>query len=162
MEILSGYIKHIIYSNRDNGYTVFELATDTEEITCVGALHAAAEGECVKLSGDYTVHNVYGRQFAFSEYEAIESEDEADMLRYLSSGAIKGIGPSLAGRIVDRFRADTFRIMEEEPELLAEVKGISSRKAQEIGAVFAEMRDLRKVMIFLQKFGISNNLANKI
>ncbi|MCR5591879.1 MAG: ATP-dependent RecD-like DNA helicase [Lachnospiraceae bacterium] len=162
MEILSGYIKHIIYSNRDNGYTVFELATDTEEITCVGALHAASEGECVKLSGDYTVHNVYGRQFAFTEYESIESEDEADILRYLSSGAIKGIGPSLAGRIVDRFSSDTFRVMEEEPELLAEVRGISARKAQEIGAVFAEMRDLRKVMIFLQKFGISNNLANKI
>ena len=162
METLSGYIKHIIYSNRDNGYTVFELATDTEEITCVGALHAAAEGECIKLSGEYVTHNLYGRQFSFESYEVTAAEDEADILRYLSSGAIKGIGPSLAKRIVSAFSTDTFRVMEEEPELLASVKGISLKKAQDIGASVTEMHDLRKIMVFLQKFGVSNNLANKI
>ena len=112
MEEVSGYISHIIFSNADNGYTVFELTTDTEEITCVGALHAVSEGENVKLFGDYVTHNVYGRQFSFTRYEICAAE-YADVLRYLSSGAVKGIGPSLAKRIVDAFGTDTFRIMEE-------------------------------------------------
>ncbi|MCR5687564.1 MAG: ATP-dependent RecD-like DNA helicase [Lachnospiraceae bacterium] len=162
METLSGYIKHIIFSNPDNGYTVFELATDTDEITCVGALHAAAEGEYLKLGGKYVMHDLYGRQFSFSEYEITQSEDETDILRYLSSGIIKGIGPALAKRIVDAFSSDTFRVMEEEPEMLAQIKGISLRKAQEIGAAVSEIRDVREVMLFLQKFSISNNLANRI
>ena len=162
MEAVSGYISHIIFSNADNGYTVFELVTDTGEITCVGALHAIGEGENVRLTGEYVVHSVYGRQFSFSEYEICEAEDEAEVLRYLSSGAVKGIGPSLAARIVDAFGTDTFRIMEEEPEMLSKIKGISLRKAQEIAASVTEKQDLRKIMIFFQKFGISNNLANKI
>ncbi len=162
MEIISGYIEHIIYSNKDNGYTVFELTTDTDEITCVGALHAISEGENVKLSGEYVTHPVYGRQFSFSQYEICAAEDESDVLRYLSSGAVKGIGPSLAKKIVDAFGSDTFRVMEEEPEMLSKIKGISLRKAQEIGAYVIERQDVRKVMVFLQKFGISNNLANKI
>ena len=162
METVSGYIEHIIYSNKDNGYTVFELNADTDVITCVGALHAVSEGESVELSGEYVTHPLYGKQFAFSKYEVAAAEDEADVLRYLSSGAVKGIGPSLAKRIVDAFGADTFRVMEEEPEMLAGIKGISLRKAQEIGAYVVERQDLRKVMVFLQRFGISNNLANRI
>ena len=162
MEIISGYIEHIIYSNKDNGYTVFDLTTDTGEITCVGALHAVSEGENVKLSGEYVTHSVYGRQFSFSQYEVCAAEDERDILRYLSSGAVKGIGPSLAKKIVDAFGSDTFRVMEEEPEMLSKIKGISLRKAQEIGAFVLERQDVRKVMVFLQKFGISNNLANKV
>ena len=162
MEIISGYIEHIIYSNKDNGYTVFDLTTDTGEITCVGALHAVSEGENVKLSGEYVTHSVYGRQFSFSRYEVCAAEDERDILRYLSSGAVKGIGPSLAKKIVDAFGSDTFRVMEEEPEMLSKIKGISLRKAQEIGAFVLERQDVRKVMVFLQKFGISNNLANKV
>ncbi len=162
METVSGYIEHIIYSNKDNGYTVFELNADTDVITCVGALHAVSEGESVELSGEYVTHPLYGKQFAFSKYEVAAAEDEADVLRYLSSGAVKGIGPSLAKRIVDAFGADAFRVMEEEPEMLAGIKGISLRKAQEIGAYVVERQDLRKVMVFLQRFGISNNLANRI
>ena len=162
MDIISGYIERIIYSNKDNGYTVFELTTDTEEITCVGALHAAAEGESVRLSGRYVTHSMYGRQFSFDSYEVSMSEDEDAILRYLSSGAVKGVGPSTAKKIVDAFGSDTFRIMEEEPEMLAKIKGISLRKAQEIGSQVTEKQDLRKVMIFLQKFGVSNNLANRI
>ncbi|MCR5673459.1 MAG: ATP-dependent RecD-like DNA helicase, partial [Lachnospiraceae bacterium] len=162
MEIISGYIKRIIFSNKDNGYTVFELTTDTEEITCVGALHAVSEGETVKLTGEYVNHSVYGRQFAFNSYETGAVGDESDILRYLSSGAVKGIGPSLAKRIVDAFSTDTFRIMEEEPEMLAQIKGISLNKAQEIGAYVTERAELRRIMLFLQKFGVSNNLAVKI
>ncbi|MBO4267012.1 MAG: ATP-dependent RecD-like DNA helicase [Lachnospiraceae bacterium] len=162
MEKISGYIEHIIFSNADNGYTVFELTTDTEEITCVGALHAVSSGESVVLTGQYVSHPVYGRQFSFDSYEVSAAEDETSVLRYLSSGAVKGIGPALAMRIVKAFGTDTFRIMEEEPEMLASVKGISLRKAQEIGANVTEKQDIRKVMLFLQKFGISNNLASKI
>ena len=162
MQELSGYIEHIIFSNKENGYTVFELTTDTEEITCVGALYAAAEGENVKLSGDYVVHSVYGRQFSFTKYEICEAEGEKEILRYLSSGAVKGIGPATAKKIVDAFGTDTFRIMEEEPEMLSRIKGISLRKAQEIGAFVSDRQELRKIILYLQKFGISNNLANKI
>ncbi|MBO4905043.1 MAG: ATP-dependent RecD-like DNA helicase [Lachnospiraceae bacterium] len=162
MENISGYIEHIIFSNEDNGYTVFTLTTDTDEITCVGALHAVSAGENVKLSGQYVQHPLYGRQFSFEKYEISAAEDEIAVLRYLSSGAVKGIGPALAMKIVDAFGKDTFRIMEEEPEMLAQIKGISLRKAQEIGAAVTQKQDLRKVMLFLQKFGISNNLANKI
>lgn len=162
MQTISGYIEHIIFSNKENGYTVFTLTTDTEEITCVGALYAASEGENVKLYGDYVLHNMYGRQFSFTKYEICEAEGESEILRYLSSGAVKGIGPTLAAKIVAAFSTDTFRIMEEEPEMLAKIKGISLRKAQEIGAYVTERQELRKVILYLQKFGISNNLANKI
>ena len=162
MEKISGYIEHIIFSNSDNGYTVFALTTDTEETVCVGALHAVSEGESVELSGEYVVHPMYGRQFSFSSYSVCEAKDEEDILRYLSSGAVKGIGPSLAKRIVDAFGTDTFRIMEEEPEMLSVIKGISAKKAQEIGAFVLERQDLRKVMVYLGKFGISNGLANRI
>ena len=162
MEKLSGYVERIIFSNRDNGYTVFELSTDTGTITCVGALHAAGEGERLDLTGEYVTHAAYGRQFAFTEYEVSEATDEETVLRYLSSGAVKGIGPALAKKITDAFGSDTFRVMEEEPEMLSVIKGISLRMAQDIGAQVTEKQDLRRVMVFLQKFGISNNLANKI
>lgn len=162
METLKGFIEHIIYSNADNGYSVFELTTDTGSITCVGILHAAGVGENVILSGEYTNHPLYGRQFSFSSFEVTTADDETAILRYLSSGAIKGIGESLAKRIVDAFGSDTFKVMEEEPELLVGIKGISLRKAQEIGAQVVEKQDVRKAMVFLNKYGISANLAAKI
>lgn len=162
MEEITGYIEHIIYSNVNNGYTVFELTTDTGSETCVGILHAADEGESVSLVGEYVEHAMYGRQFSVKEYHIVEATDEESIRRYLSSGAVKGIGPALAKRIVDRFRDDTFRVMEEEPELLASIKGISMRKAQEIASAVVEKHDLRRIMLFLQKYGVSNNLAMKI
>lgn len=162
MDSISGYIEHIIFSNKENGYTVFELTTDTEDITCVGDLHAVGEGMSVKLSGQYVNHPVYGRQFSFTEYELCMADDEDAILRYLSSGAIKGIGPARAKKIVAAFGTDTFRVMEEEPEMLSKVSSISPRLAQEIGAFVAESADLRKASVFLQKFGITNNLATKI
>ena len=162
MEQLTGYIEHIIYSNANNGYTVFELKSDTEEITCVGILHAVDEGEKVTLTGSFTVHPSYGEQFSFDSYEVIEATDEEAIRRYLSSGAIKGIRESLANKIVDMFGEDTFRVIEENPELLADIKGISNKKAMEIAAQFMSKQDLRRVMLFLQQYGISNNLATKI
>lgn len=162
METLKGYIDHIIFSNAENGYTVFELMTDTGVETCVGILHGADEGENVELHGNYIEHSLYGRQFEVKEYEFVLASEEASIRRYLASGAVKGIGQSLANRIVDRFGEDTFKVMEEDPGLLAEIKGISMRKATEISEFFIGKQDLRRAMVFLQKFGVSNNLAMKI
>ncbi len=125
MAQLKGFVTHIIYRNNGNGYTVFELNTG-DEITCVGTFQSLEEGEILELEGDFTEHAVYGSQFKVSSFKFSSPEDAAGMERYLGSGAIKGVGASLAARIVKRFGADTFRIIEEEPERLAEIKGISA------------------------------------
>lgn len=133
-----------------------------EEITCVGTFSAIAEGENIEATGEYTEHPTYGRQFKVDSFEEKAPEDEEAIERYLGSGAIKGIGLALAARIVRRFKDDTFRIIEEEPERLAEIKGISQRKAMEIANQVNEKRDLRQAMIFLQQYGITMNLAVKV
>lgn len=161
MEQLSGYVSHIIYRNASNGYTVFELKSE-EDVTCVGMFTALDEGELLELEGEYTEHAVYGSQFKVSSFKIASPEDAAGMERYLGSGAIKGIGASLAARIVKRFGKDTFRIIEEEPERLAEIKGISERKAMDIAAQMEDKREMREAMIYLQRYGISNTLAVKI
>ena len=163
MEQIKGYVAHIIFRNAVNGYTVFELQGEKEEeITCVGTLQALDEGELLELTGEYIQHAVYGSQFQVSSFRIVSPEDAAGMERYLASGAVKGIGASLAARIVKRFGKDTFRIIEEEPERLAEIKGISERKAMDIAAQVEEKRGLREAMIYLQKYGISNALAVRI
>ena len=162
MEEIKGYVEHIVYRNEENGYTVFHLNHSDGEVTCVGYFHFIEEGELLKLTGGYTTHKMYGLQFAVEESEVCEPEDLVSIERYLGSGAIKGVGTSLAGRIVKKFREDTFRIIEEEPERLAEIKGISERKAREIAAQVEEKKDMRQAMIYLQKFGISTTLAAKI
>lgn len=162
MEKLAGYVEHIIYRNTDNGYTVLNLVSGEDEITCVGIFSTIAEGENIEATGDYTDHPTYGTQFKVVSSEEKAPEDQEAIERYLGSGAIKGIGLAMAARIVRRFREDTFRIIEEEPERLAEVKGISERKAMEIASQVNEKRDLRQAMIFLQQFGITMNLAVKI
>ena len=162
MEKISGYVDHIIYRNEDNGYTVMTLSCGGEEQTCVGTLQYISEGEMLEAEGTFTEHATYGRQFQISAYTFKAPEDELAMERYLGSGAIKGVGIALAARIVRRFQKDTFRIIEEEPERLAEIKGISERKAQEISEQMEEKRDLRRAMLFLQQYGISTSLAIKI
>ena len=143
-------------------YTVLNLVSGEDEITCVGIFSTIAEGENIEATGDYTDHPTYGTQFKVVSFEENAPEDQEAIERYLGSGAIKGIGLAMAARIVRRFREDTFRIIEEEPERLAEVKGISERKAMEIASQVNEKRDLRQAMIFLQQFGITMNLAVKI
>ena len=161
-ELINGYVDHIIFRNNDNGYTVMVMICDEEELTCVGVFSDIAEGECIEAKGEYTDHPTYGRQFAVKSFEEKAPQDALAIERYLGSGAIKGIGIALAARIVRRFKEDTFRIIEEEPERLAEVKGISQRKAMEIADQVNEKRDLRQAMIFLQQYGISTTLAVKI
>lgn len=159
---LFGYIDHIIYQNPDNGYTVLVLVTEAGEITCVGTFRYADEGETIEVRGEYTSHAVYGDQFLVKEYEIKAPSDAVSAERYLGSGAIKGIGPAMAKKIVKEFGDDTFRVLEEEPELLIRIKGISERKAREIATQIVEKNDFRKVMVFLQNYGIGINLANKI
>ena len=162
MEVLEGYVDHIVYRNSDNGYTVLNLVAGEEEITCVGTLPFLGEGELIQARGHYTEHATYGDQFVIESYEEKQPEDAVAMERYLGSGAIKGVGSALAARIVRRFGADTFRIIEREPERLAEIKGISERKAREIAGQVEEKKDMREAMIFLQQYGISTALAVKI
>lgn len=162
MEELRGYVEHIVFRNDENGYTVLNIKDGAKEHCLVGVFADISEGEYVIAHGDITVHKIYGRQLKVSDYEITEPSDAASMLRYLSAGAVKGIGEALAKRIVKKFGDDTFRVMEEEPEKLAQVKGISARKAMEISGSFAEKRDLRQAMLFLQEYGISQNLAVKI
>ena len=162
MEKVKGYIDHIIYRNTDNGYTVLNLISDEEEITCVGTFRTIDKGENIEAEGIYTSHPVYGEQFKVENYQITAPDDTLSMERYLGSGAIKGVGEALAARIVKKFGKETLRIIEEEPERLAEVKGISERKAKEIAVQVYEKRDARDAMTFLQKYGISNTLAIRI
>ena len=162
METVTGYVEHIVFRNEDNGYTVFHLNNEDGEVTCVGNFNYITEGELLELRGEYVMHSTYGLQLSVSSSEVKEPEDLLSIERYLGSGAIKGLGAALAGRIVRRFKEDTFRIIEEEPERLAEVKGISERKAREIAEQVEGKKDVRKAMIYLQKYGISTTLAAKI
>ena len=162
MENITGYVEHIIYRNQENGYTVLNLVSDGDEIPCTGIFHVISEGESIEVTGEYVSHPTYGEQFKVSSFREKAPEDLVSMERYLGSGAIKGVGAALAARIVKKFGEDTFRIIEEEPERLAEVKGISERKAMEIAEQTAEKRELRQAMIFLQKYGISMTLGVKI
>ena len=159
---LEGYVEHIIYRNTENGYSVLNLVSDGEETTVVGTFHYISEGELLELEGEYTEHPLYGQQFHMERFEVKVPQDALAMERYLGSGAIKGIGAALAARIVRRFGVKTFEIMEREPERLAEIKGISERKAREIAEQMEEKRELRQAMVFLQEYGISVNLAVKV
>lgn len=162
METLAGYVEHIIYQKQENGYTVFVLVSEEKDITCVGNCKGLTVGENIEILGDYVEHPVYGQQLKITSYKVVAPKDSVSVERYLSSGAVKGIGAALAKRIVKRFGDDSFRIMEEEPERLAEIKGISERMAREIAAQMEERKDLRDALVYLQQFGISNTLAIRI
>lgn len=162
METVNGYVDHIIYQNSENGYTVMSLVEEGKEITCVGMCRGLSQGENIAAQGEYVEHPVYGSQFKIAAYQTVAPRDSVSMERYLGSGAVKGVGAALAARIVKKFGDDTFRIIEEEPERLAEIKGISERKAQEIAVQMEEKKELREALVYLQQFGISNTLAVKI
>lgn len=162
MEEREGYISHITFRNSDNGYTVCEFVADDEEITCVGMFPVADEGSYYALKGEIIIHPNYGEQFKVTSCHEAKLPDLASVERYLGSGAVKGIGLALAARIVRHFKEDTLRIVEEEPERLAEIKGISEKKARDIGSQVEEKKDLRDALMYLQQFGISMNLSVKI
>jgi len=148
---IEGCVNNIVFRNEENGYTVFELAAgkDSELLTCVGSFSYITEGEYYRLVCAITQHSVYGKQYRVLSYETVEPEDAAAMERYLGSGAIKGVGRALAARIVAKFGNETFRVIEEEPERLADIKGISERMARAISENFYDKRELRNSMMFL-------------
>ena len=162
MEQITGYVDHIIYRKQENGYTVFVLVSEGDEITCVGNLGQIDQGDYLQIEGEEVSHAIYGSQIKVSSYRIVPPSDADSMERYLGSGAIKGVGPALAKRIVKKFGDDTFRIIEEEPERLIEIKGISERIARQISEQMDEKKGMREAMIFLQQYGISNALAVKI
>lgn len=162
METIKGYVDHIIYQNKDNGYAVLSMNVDDEEEICVGIFRGVDNGENLEITGEYVEHPSYGYQFKANSFKVVEPDDLLSMERYLGSGAIKGVGEALAKRIVKRFGKDTFRVIEEEPERLVEVKGISERIAQQITDQMIEKREIREAFLFLQKYGITNTLAVKI
>lgn len=164
MEELEGYVENIVFRNEENGYTVLHLSHPEwdDEICCVGCFSYVAEGQYLVVRGERVFHKEYGEQIKMVSYEEKQPEDSMAIEKYLGSGAIKGIGPALAARIVRKFKEDTFRIFEEEPERLAEVKGISIKLAIQAANQFNEKREMRQAMIFLQDYGISMNLAVKI
>lgn len=161
-DVIEGYIEHIVYRNEENGYTVLNLSADGEDVTCVGNIPLLSEGEYVEFKGEYITHAVYGQQLKIASFQIKMPSDLDAIERYLGSGAIKGVGAALAARIVRKFKEDTFRIMEEEPQRLAEVKGISLRIAQDIAAQVAGRANQRRAVIFLQDYGISLQTAVKI
>lgn len=162
METIKGYVDHIIYQNKDNGYAVLSMNVDDEEEICVGIFRGVDNGENLEITGEYVEHPSYGFQFKANSFKVVEPDDLLSMERYLGSGAIKGVGEALAKRIVKRFGKDTFRVIEEEPERLVEVKGISERIAQQITDQMIEKREIREAFLFLQKYGITKTLAVKI
>jgi len=162
MATVTGYVEKIKYRNEENGYSVLTVSDGREEYVLVGTFPYITEGEHLEATGRMVEHSIYGEQLAVESYEIKAPEDTLAIERYLGSGAIKGIGAALAKRIVKKFKADTFRIMEEEPERLSEIKGISERMAMDISAQIEEKRDLRQAMLFLQQYGITMNLAVKI
>lgn len=162
MVVIDGIVEEIIYRNDSNGYTILTVASDSEEITAVGTLFNVTIGERIKASGSFNAHPVYGMQLKVEQFQSFMPEEIVGMERYLASGAIKGIGPSLAKRLIEQFGLDTFKVIEEQPYLLSQVKGISERKGQEIATVFYEQKKMRQVIIFLQEYGVSLTYAIKI
>ena len=162
MATVNGYVEKIKFRNEENGYSILSVNSDGEEYVLVGTFPYISEGDFIEASGRSVEHPVYGDQIQVETCELKAPEDSASMERYLGSGAVKGVGTALAARIVRRFKADTFRIIEEEPERLAEVKGISEKMAMSISDQMEAKKDLRQAMMFLQEYGISMNLALKI
>ncbi len=162
MEKIVGIVEEIIYQNEQNGYTIIVVSTQDGELTCVGTMFKLSIGEEITVEGDYTTHPIYGKQFNAEVFSTSVPKDKHAFEKYLGSGAIKGIGPVLAGKIVESFGDDTFRIIEEEPERLEEVKGISMQKAQQIAEIFYEQRSMRQAILFLQEYQISLTYGLKI
>lgn len=156
---LKGYVDSIIFRREDNGYTVFSLTMGADKITCVGTVPVIDVGENARVTGEMTEHQTYGEQLKLTAYEKLKSDDPESMRRYLSSGAIKGIGVRMADRIIARFGENTAHILEKEPERLAEIKGISENKAREIALQYSEKSRTREGFIFLQGFGLSDHMA---
>ncbi|MCI5959196.1 MAG: ATP-dependent RecD-like DNA helicase [Lachnospiraceae bacterium] len=160
--VLKGYVDHIIYENRENNYKVLALSCDKTDEKVVGIFPGVGQGDCLYIEGFEEEHPSFGTQIHARMFEIVLPDDSYSIQKYLGSGAIKGVGEKLAERIVKRFGENTFRIMEEEPLRLAEIKGISERIAQQIAIQVCEKKDMRRAMLFLQDYGMTDKLAVKV
>ncbi|MFW5648205.1 MAG: AAA family ATPase [Candidatus Alkaliphilus sp. MAG34] len=159
---LEGRLIEIIFQNESNGFLVGVLDCKEEEVTVVGCLPALKEGETIFVKGKWVEHPIYGRQMDVKEYRHIQPSTKEGILKYLSSGVIKGIGKKMAERIVDHFGADALEIIEYAPQRLTEVSGIGEKKMQSITEAFSEQRELREIILFLSRYGITPAYAVKI
>ena len=162
LETINGHVEKIIFRNQENAYTVASLSVDGDEVMCTGYFADLVEGDKLIAEGNFVEHKQYGIQFVVTAYEIEEPETSVAMEKYLGSGIIKGVGPALASKIVKKFGDDTFNIIDREPERLAEIKGITEKKASEIATQFEEKKEFRNAMLFLNQYGVSNSLAMKI
>jgi len=160
--VLKGEIGDIIFQNKENGYTVFTILAQGEETTCVGVVPMIHEGESLEVRGNWSNHPAYGKQLQVQFYEKSMPTSQSGMEKYLASGLIKGLGPKTSRKIVQRFGDASFYVIEEKPDLLTEIKGITHDKAQRISEIFREQHELRKVMMFLQGFEVSPAYIMKI
>ncbi len=161
-ETINGFVEKVVYRNTENGYTVVNISVEGDDVVCTGYFSDIAEGDQIIAEGSFIEHKQYGIQFTVTSYEIKEPETSVAMEKYLGSGIIKGVGPALSAKIVKKFGDETFNIIEREPERLAEIKGITEKKAIEIGSQFEEKKEFRNAMIFLNQYGVSNALAMKI
>jgi exodeoxyribonuclease V alpha subunit len=160
---ITGVVEEIIYQNPDNGYTICDVHTDDNDlITATGAMPCVSEGEKIRLAGSWTTHPEYGEQLRVIEYEVVTPSDEVAILKYLSSGVIPGIREATARKLVAEFGDKTLEILLTQPDLVAKIKGISSKKAHEMSAAYAEMQSMQGIVMFLQKYNISAALAVKV
>lgn len=153
--MLEGTVEDIVYHNPENGYCVINISYDKNLVTAVGIIPACNPGENVRLYGKWKKHPTFGMQFSAEKCERSMPENAADMLRYLAGGAIKGIGPATASKIVDRFGDRTFEILDKEPERLSEIRGISKEKARDMGQCFKDEFAARQVILALEKWGLT-------
>ena len=161
-ETINGFVEKVVYRNAENGYTVINISVEGDDVVCTGYFSDITEGDQIIAEGSFVEHKQYGIQFTVTSYEIKEPETSVAMEKYLGSGIIKGVGPALSAKIVKKFGDETFNIIEREPERLAEIKGITEKKAIEIGTQFEEKKEFRNAMIFLNQYGVSNALAMKI
>ena len=161
-ETINGFVEKVVYRNAENGYTVVNISVEGDDVVCTGYFSDITEGDQIIAEGSFVEHKQYGIQFTVASYEIKEPETSVAMEKYLVSGIIKGVGPALSAKIVKKFGDETFNIIEREPERLAEIKGITEKKAIEIGSQFEEKKEFRNAMIFLNQYGVSNALAMKI
>ena len=161
-ETINGFVEKVVYRNNENGYTVVNISVEGDDVVCTGYFSDITEGDQIIAEGSFVEHKQYGIQFTVTSYEIKEPETSVAMEKYLGSGIIKGVGPALSAKIVKKFGDETFNIIEREPERLAEIKGITEKKAIEIGTQFEEKKEFRNAMIFLNQYGVSNALAMKI
>ena len=161
-ETINGFVEKVVYRNTENGYTVVNISVEGDDVVCTGYFSDITEGVQIIAEGSFVEHKQYGIQFTVTSYEIKEPETSVAMEKYLGSGIIKGVGPALSAKIVKKFGDETFNIIEREPERLAEIKGITEKKAIEIGSQFEEKKEFRNAMIFLNQYGVSNALAMKI